>query len=401
MRKALFAAVLSAALAAAPAAHAQALPACSDAPEQRTVLSGQGQLESIIADARGRLFYTDLQNGGRLLRVEKPGATPKVLKTGINGTGGLAWEPDGSLILGENGGNQNAIVDGPAGGLWRVNPETGESTRLAGGMGMANGIVRGPDGAIYASNDFAGGIDRVVGGKVEDDWSKVATPNGLVIDTAGRYLYAAQTFKPASVARIDLRDPSKEEPYYEAPPPDLYGGPDGMTRDDHDRLFVAINAVGQVWRIDRDRTACVLATGIGGASALNWGGDGDGFPARNLYVVGFSGVLVELANATDAPPPAGPPATAMRLTVSPKRVNRLDRTRFRARVISNAGAPVAGATFRIGNRRATTDSKGRASVVVRFFHPGTKSARATHPAYRSVTKKVAVSRAATRAPPAR
>jgi sugar lactone lactonase YvrE len=386
-------------LAAAPAAHG--LPDCPDVPEKRTVLSGQGQLESIIADARGRLFYTDLQNGGRLLRVDRPGAEPRVLKTGINGTGGLAWEPDGSLILGENGGNQNAIVDGPAGGLWRVNPETGESTRIASGMGMANGIVRGPDGAIYASNDFAGGIDRVVGGRVEDDWSKVATPNGLVIDTAGRYLYAAQTFKPASVARIDLSDPAKEEPYYEAPPPDLYGGPDGMTRDDHDRLFVAINAIGQVWRIDRDRTACVLATGIGGASALNWGGGEPGFPARNLYVVAFSGVLVELVNATDAPPAAGPPATKMRLTVSPRRVNRLDRTRFRATVTTDTGAAVAGATFRLGNRRATTDAKGRASVVVRYFHHGTKSARASHPAYRSVTKHVAVSRAVTRALPAR
>ncbi len=55
------------------------------------------------------------------------------------------------------------------------------------------------------------------------------------------------------------------------------------------------------------------------ASALNWGGGAPGFPAKNLYVVGFSGVLVELANATDRPPPAGPPAAALRLTVSPRR----------------------------------------------------------------------------------
>jgi gluconolactonase len=369
-------------------APAAALQDCPDPPEKKTILTGQGQLESIIADARGRLFYTDLQSGGRLLRVDAPGAEPKVLKTGINGSGGLAWEPDGSLILGENGGNQNAIADGPAGGLWRVNPETGESVRIAGGMGMANGVVRGPDGAIYASNDFAGGIDKVVDGKVEDDWSKVETPNGLVIDTAGRYMYAAQTFKPASVARIDLADPSKEEVFYAAPTgPDTSGGPDGMTRDDRNRLFVAVNLAGEVWRIDTDGKACRVASGIGNASALNWGGGAPGFPARNLYVVGFSGVLVELANATDRPPPAGAPRLA--IEVAPVKATRRAKVAYRFKVTAG-GVALRGATVRIGNRRATTDASGQAKISVRFFHAGRKSARTSFPGYRSVTTKVRV-----------
>ena len=385
-------------LVAAPAA--QALPDCPTVPEKRTVLTGQGQLESIIADARGRLFYTDLQNGGRLLRVDRPGAEPKVLKVGINGSGGLAWEPDGSLILGENGGNQNAVVDGPAGGLWRVDPETGESTRIASGMGMANGIVRTPDGAIYASNSLGGGIDRVVDGKVEDDWSKVATPNGLVIDVAGRYLYAAQTFKPASVARIDLRDPRNEQAFYEAPPPDAGAGPDGMTRDDADRLFVAANAAGEVWRIDTDRSACVVARGIMNASAVNWGGGGDGFPARNLYVVGFSGVLVELSNATDRPPAAGPqPVGAssqpqLRLSVSPKHARRGSSTRFRFRVTdaTPGGATVRGAKVNFGNKRVTTNASGEASMRVRFRHADLRRARASLFGYRPGKAKVRILR---------
>ena len=381
-------------LLAAPAAHA--LPDCDSVPAKKTILSGQGQLESIIADARGRLFYTDLQNGGRLLRVDAPGAEPKVLIQGINGTGGLAWEPDGTLILGVNGGNQNAIADGPAGGLLRVNPETGENTQLATGMGMANGIVRGPDGAIYASNDFAGGIDRVVGGVVEDDWSKVETPNGLVIDTAGRYLYAAQTFKPASVARIDLSDPAKEEPFSEAPAADLSGGPDGMTRDERDRLFVAVNLAGEVWRIDPDRSACRVASGITNASALNWGGGG-GFPARNLYVVAFSGVLVELQNATDRPPPAGPPpapaAARLKLRVSPARAPAGGPVRWRFTVTAGtaaAGRPVPGATVRFGGRRATTDADGRATLTLRFTRAGLRKASASHPAHAPGRKTVRV-----------
>lgn len=383
----LFAAVVGA-LALAP--PAQALPDCSQVPEKRTVLSGQGQLESIIADARGRLFYTDIQSGGRLLRIDAPGAEPKQLLQGINGTGGLAWDTDGGLVLGFNGGNQNAVADGPAGGLLRVDPETGATAPLASGMGMANGIVRGPDGAFYASNDFAGGIDRVRDGKVEDDWSKVATPNGLVIDTAGRYLYAAQTFKPASVARIDLSDPSREEPYYEAPPGDTFGGPDGMTRDDRDRLFVAVNATGEVWRIDTDRTACRLASGIVNASALNWGGGAPGFPARNLYVVGFSGVLVELADATDRPPAAGPPTARpprLRLAVGPKRgaAGALTRWRF---VVTAGGRAMPGAAVRFGGRRATTGADGRAELAVRFTRAGLRKASAALAGHPSARKTV-------------
>jgi sugar lactone lactonase YvrE len=380
-------------------ASAHALPDCSPLPEKRTVLSGQGMLESIIADARGRLFFTDIQSGGRLLRLDAPGAQPKVLIQGINGTGGLAWGLDGSLIMGFNGGTQNAIADGTDGGLMRVNPETGEATVITRGMGQANGLARGPDGAIYASNDFGHGIDRFVGGKLEDDWSNVETPNGLVVDTAGRYLYAAQTFKPASVARIDLSDPTKEEPFFEATGADMPAGPDGMTGDDRDRLFLAANGAGEVWRIDPDRTACRLASGIMNASALNWGGGAPGFPAENLYVVAFSGVLVELPNATDRPPAAGPPAgpagaqsPRLRLTVSPSSARRRATVRYRFRVTTATSdpAPVSGATVRMGGRRTTTNGDGRASLSVRFFHPGRKSVRASLPGSRSVTVKVRI-----------
>ena len=379
-------------LVVAPPAHA--LPDCSPLPAKRTVLSGQGMLESIIADARGRLFYTDIQSNGRLLRVDAPGAQPKVLIQGINGTGGLAWDLDGSLVLGFNGGTQNSVSDGTAGGLMRVNPETGQSSVITTGMGMANGVVRGPDGAFYASNDFGHGIDRFKDGKVEDDWSKVETPNGLVIDVAGRYLYAAQTFKPASVARIDLGDPTKEEPFYEAPPGDQHAGPDGMTRDDRDRLFLTVNGTGEVWRIDPDRTACRLASGIMNASALNWGGGAPGFPARNLYVVAFSGVVVELADATDRPPPAGPPVSAserprLRLTVTPTSTRRRTPTRFSFRVRAGS-APAAGALVRMGNRRTTTDAAGRASLRLSYFHPGRKSVRASLRGHRSASTRVRV-----------
>jgi sugar lactone lactonase YvrE len=382
--------LLVAALAAlATAPSAQALTDCSPLPQKKTILTGQGQLESIISDAKGRIFYSDIMNGGRLLRIDAPGAEPKVLVQGVNGTGGLAWDTDGSLVLGFNGSTQNSVVDGPDGGLLRVNPDTGQTSVITTGIGQANGLVRGPDGAIYASNDFGHGIDRFIDGKLQDDWSKVMTPNGLVIDTTGRYLYAAQTFKPASIAQIDLNDPTKETPYFEAGPGDMQGGPDGMTRDERDRLFLAVNASGEVWRIDTDRNACRLASGIMNASALNWGGGAPGFPAKNLYVVGFSGVLVELADATDRPPAAGPPASAsaLRLTVSPRRLPAKSVTAWGLRVTAG-GHPLPGATVRMGGKRATTNADGVAKIAVRFFHPGVKRVSASHPGYRRAVKTI-------------
>jgi sugar lactone lactonase YvrE len=379
-------------------AQAQALPDCSPLPEKRTIVSGQGRLESVIADARGRLFFTDL-TAARLLRLDGPGAEPKVLLTGINAPGGLAWNTDGGLVLGFNGSQANHAADGQEGGLLRVDPETGQASEITRGMGMANGVVRGPDGAIYGSNNIAGNIDRVVAGRVEDDWAKVETPNGLAIDAAGRYLYAAQTFRPASIARIDLADPERVERFFEATtPPDIAGGPDGATIDAADRLHVAVNAAGEVWRFEPDGTGCALARGIMNASALNWGGGAPGFPAENLYVVGFSGAVVELARATDRPPPAGPPAPAeqprLRLTVSPVRAVRRAVRRYRFTVTTAGADParVSGATVRFGNRRASTDATGTATLAVRFFHPGLKRARASLGGFRSATVRVRIVR---------
>jgi hypothetical protein len=165
-----------------------------------------------------------------------------------------------------------------------------------------------------------------------------------------------------------------------------------MTRDDRDRLFVAVNLAGEVWRVDPDRTACRLASGIGNASALNWGGGAPGFPAENLYVVGFSGVLVELANVTDRPPPAGAPSPTrpqLKLSISPKRARAGETIGYALRV-TRAGVPVRSALVRFGGRRATTGDSGTVELRVRFFHPGLKSARASLSGHRAGTARMRV-----------
>jgi sugar lactone lactonase YvrE len=281
---------------AAPAADAA--PDCPDAPAPDYLLQGQGTLESVIADDQGRLFFTNQES---VRRLDSRGAEPvELLK--LAAPGGLAWDGDGMLIVGTG----NSFANGAAGdltgpsGLLRVDPDTGASQPFASGLSMGNGLVRGPDGSFYASNDAGTNIDRIENGQTQRGWARVVSGNGLAVDSAGEYLYVAQTFQPAAIARVELANPQNVTTYVRATDPaDLPAGLDGMTRDTADRLFVTANGTGQVWRVAGDPPQiCVLLRGLpgfpDGPSAVATGhGTGD-FPATSIYVVTFDGNLIEL-----------------------------------------------------------------------------------------------------------
>ena len=75
-----------------------------------------------------------------------------------------------------------------------------------------------------------------------------------------------------------------------------------MVRDRRGNLFVTANAYGELWRIDRKGVGCVVANGLGMASAVAIGHGNRNFKRRNLYVVEFGGRVIELANGTRARP---------------------------------------------------------------------------------------------------
>jgi len=371
---------LSCGLAGGPA-PALGAPDCPGGPvTANTLLSGQGTLESVITDASGRLFFT---NGDSLLRLDARGSQPVTLAAVLE-PGGLAFDGDGKLIVGFGNSVSNGVVGdetGPA-GLLRVDPDSGAQEVYATGLAMANGLARAPDGSFYASNDFGSNIDRVRNGQTDRGWAKVESGNGLVVDSSGRYLYVAQTFRPAAIRRIDLQDPTRITDYVRATGTDISAGLDGMARDARDRLFVAANGSGEVWRIDQPPQICVLLRGLpgfpDGPSAVATG-SGDGpFGAGNLYVVTFNGNLIELvgvAAVEPAPEPArgGTRRRKIRLTVRPHRtvVGRTTRFRFRASVRRDGRwRPVRGARIRFGAQRARTNRRGRARIVRTFSRPG-------------------------------
>ena len=95
------AALAAMALAAAPAAAAFA-PCAPNEPPPHLLASVPGAVfEGAIVDPQGHLYATDLITG-RVYRFNHPGAAPTVLTTvpGGVGAGALAFEPDGSLLIG-------------------------------------------------------------------------------------------------------------------------------------------------------------------------------------------------------------------------------------------------------------------------------------------------------------
>ena len=94
--------------------------------------------------------------------------------------------------------------------------------------------------------------------------------------------------------------PGAAATYYAAGPEDYAAGFDGLTRDSRDRLYVAANGAGQIWRVDGPDSACVLAERApfpSGPSDLAFGRARGSFPPRNLYVTTFGGELLELVGA--------------------------------------------------------------------------------------------------------
>jgi hypothetical protein len=228
---------------------------------------------------------------------------------------------------------------------------------------MANGLAWGPGGEIYASDDAGAGIDKVVDGKVQPRWAQVVSSNGLAVDAAGRHLFAAQTFQPAAVQRVEIANPANVARFGAPPAEDFAAGLDGMTIDQLDRLYVTAQTGSALWRFDVDGTPCALARGLSLPSAVALGG-------TSAYVVTFSGVLAEVENVRPAPPSPTSAvvraAVRVRATLKPARVYAKRRVRLRIQL----RPAVADAGLRIAGRRVRTDARGRAVLRLRFKRAG-------------------------------
>lgn len=384
MRRSALLALAALSLLAPPAAAA---PDCPGAPfKTRTLATGQGTLESVVVHPNGKLYFT---NESSLLRLDSPTAQP-VVHTSAEEPGGLAVLPFGAIIMGVGNSIANGMVGdqtGPA-KLIRVNPQTGATYPYADGLSMGNGVDRGPDGSFYASNDFGSNIDRIRNRQTERGWAKVESGNGLQVDSTGRWLYVAQTFRPAAIQRVDLANPTNVTPFAVAPAEDSSAGFDGMDRDAADNLYVAANGQGSIWKVTPQAEMCVLLRGLppfpDGPSAVSVGVHGSEFRPENLYVVAFNGDVTEIEGVVE---PGRAPR--LRVKVFPPQVQTGERTRFKVTVTAN-DLPVEGALVRLAGEQATTGRHGNARLTRRFKRPGRRRATASRDGYRPGRKTVRV-----------
>ncbi|MGZ4250414.1 MAG: SMP-30/gluconolactonase/LRE family protein [Solirubrobacteraceae bacterium] len=279
-----------------------AVPLADPPPRARVLRSGLGVLESVIADDHGRLFFTSQTwDGlhGAVLRMDHPDAEPIELAGGIVSPGGLAFDERGMLLVGFGDSPQRGLIGNLVGlaGLLRVDPDSGERETWITGLGMANGIARAADGTIFASNDLGAHIDRIdPHGNVQRRWARVPSANGLAIDPTGRYLYAAQTFLPAAIKRVEIANPTRVTIHAQPGPLARAAALDGLDIDHTGRLYVAANGAGQIWRVEPDGDIHALARGLKCPSAVTLGRGSERFHEDNLYAVTFHGEIVELAD---------------------------------------------------------------------------------------------------------
>jgi hypothetical protein len=91
------------------------------------------------------------------------------------------------------------------------------------------------------------------------------------------------------------------------------------------------------------------------------------------------------------PPVAARPGRRLRLTVRPRRARVGARVGFRF-LVRAGGKPVRGALVRLRGRRVRTGTRGRATLQLRFWQPGVRTARASRRGYRAASAPVRVRR---------
>ena len=93
--------------------------------------------------------------------------------------------------------------DPAQGSVYRVDPKTGVSTKLVGGLAGAVDLAVAPDGTVYVAELFADRISTIVGG-VAVPFADVPAPGA--IDWFNGKLYATvQVFAPGQGAIVTIK----------------------------------------------------------------------------------------------------------------------------------------------------------------------------------------------------
>jgi sugar lactone lactonase YvrE len=392
--------------AAAPAPSAAALPCAPWA--MRTVSSGLepalGHLEHVVADPRGYLFISASDHDA-ILRMTPDGQYSTAVPL-LHAPGGLLIARN--VFYYATGDDADSGLENRSDGTIRTIDFGNRNARAtyASGLTMPDGLAMLPNGDLVVSRSVGGSQTGITLIPASDPahprtkWANLGDTNGIAVDPTGTYLYVDETLTNASnVYRIRIDDPSQIDLVTS-----VGGAPakrlDDMTVDGSGVLYIAANGSGEVIRLNPgDGSTCVIASGLGNPSAVNFGA-GNQWPATHLFVVGFDGTVRELTpprDQTPAPPPGTSPPDPvtirpqMTLTAYPRWLTRGRRScvRFTARADRRR---VRKATIRFAGRTKITDSRGTVVICVRPRRSGTLTAFVTKPGMKRGTTEVRVRR---------
>ena len=197
----------------------------------KSVIKKTGRPNGLVVDAAGVVWIAESRLPS-LLRLTMEGRC-ELVATECDGQpflfpNDLCFGPDGAVYLTDSGvaiesfapdnhirpDYMDITYDGR---LYRIDPDTGQVTKIDNGIRFTNGIAFGPDDALYLNETLTGNIYRY-------EWreGKVCTPRTLF----------------GNVIRAD------------APPG--WKGPDGMAFDENGLLYVAVFGQGDITVLGRN-----------------------------------------------------------------------------------------------------------------------------------------------------
>ncbi len=239
--------------------------------------------EGIAFNGEGRLF---LGAEGGVWVAEPDGKVRKIADVdfplGLAGVGPRD-------ILAADFGPKNVFQHGPNddGIVWRITPE-GTKTVAASGIADPNFILVLPDETFLVSDDGTDKIYRVREQEVSLWSAAVSYPNGMALSLNDRVLYVAQIFKSLDpivgddrLWAFDLAEGFAAGPITLAVRTGE-GGIDGLAADELGRIYVADNGAGKIFRFDPSSgEVSLIAEGTPGVASLVFG-EGD-FDREALY----------------------------------------------------------------------------------------------------------------------
>ena len=215
------------------------------------IASGFDSPEGPAFDRRGDLYFVNWLTSA-IVRLGPDGVPAEVANTaGI--PAGLAFHPDGTLYIADEGAQHHGVLRLDAGGTLTPWLQAYEGQPLNG----ANDLVFDQQGVLYFSDPWGSSLAKPIGGfyrafpdgRLERLDSGLAFPNGVAVAPDGSAVYLAET-GPNRVLRYAIGaggDVGARTVFAE-----LEGGPgpDGMAFDVAGNLYVAHHGEGRVDVLD-------------------------------------------------------------------------------------------------------------------------------------------------------